>query len=111
MKTLEATTDAPPGFGAFWFLLCYHVAAILLAGTAIWWASEDKSWGAVWIAFIGAPIANGSLMVLGVVLGWMIRKNSPAHRKMPLYFPIVLAPVLGIIMTFVAILCMELHGC
>jgi hypothetical protein len=88
-------------------------SALLLVGNILVLAAawQDKSWGALWMAIVGGPILNGTLLISGLVaIPFLKRRRS--HFSLARHLPLALgAPVAAAVADFFIIGSMGLHGC
>lgn len=93
------------------FTLIVWIMSLITAIVATWLAWTDKSWGALWIAFIGAPVVNVVILIGSLITLSIFRHRN---RTMPQGIPMmtaVFAPLTSCIITDIAIFSMGLHGC
>jgi hypothetical protein len=117
-KALQEIFADDPGYIAMYgyrtarrFTLIVWILSLLTAIVAIWQAWNDRSWGALRIAFTGAPAANAAIVIGSQITLWICRCRN---RTMPLGMPMmasVFAPLISFIITEKAIFSMGLHGC
>ncbi|TCO87853.1 hypothetical protein EV701_120152 [Chthoniobacter flavus] len=88
----------------------WMAAALLCAGTLLY-AWKDHSWGALFMALVGAPLANLILIILGVIGAVILRWKHPSIPAVDLFPTIIVAPLLSAIINLVATFLMPLHGC
>lgn len=105
----EAASDQP-AVGKQWFVRGYVALIVAVNLFILWSAWEDRSWGAIWLAFIGGPIANGVLFVISLLIlafrhamGWQTAALGGSAMAIlpPLAVGIDLAIIYG----------MDLSGC
>jgi hypothetical protein len=117
-KTLQALFGDDPGYMAMCgyrtakrFTLTVWTLCFITACVAIWLGWNDKSWGALWIAFIGAPIANGMIMFGSLIcLSICRRRNSAVPRSAPMTAAFF-GPLISSGSIIFCIFSMDLHGC
>ena len=88
-------------------------AAFILLGN-LWVviaASQDRSWGALWIAFVAAPVFNGGLLISGLVAIPFLKRRR-AQFSLGRHLALTLGvPIVAFVVDIIAIGSMGLHGC
>ena len=90
-----------------WFALI--TLAVCLVSISLAW--QDRSWGALYIAFVGCPVANFGLMVLGTVAAFVIKRHNSEMKLGAMLSTVLSLPPLGALAAFIATFMMPLHGC
>lgn len=92
------------------FGVVFVIVVILLNVFALVAASQDKSWGALWIATVAGPIGNGLLAVMSLVAAPFLQRKRlefSVRRHLALSIGV---PAAAIIIDTVAIFSMGLSG-
>jgi hypothetical protein len=88
-----------------------YVTLVVLANLVILGlAWQDKSWGAFAIAMVWGPIANGVLLLVGL-LATVFRRRMGWRTSMFRGLPMELLPIFAIGLDFWIIMNMGLSGC
>jgi len=93
------------------FLWSYLIVSLLVCLSLTYVSWMDKSWGAMWIAIVGSPIANLVLMILGFSTATTIHRHNPLVKVRRLRLAVFAFPVIGALSTFVATFMLGLRGC
>ena len=108
MSTTPETVSRKPYNRFRWIFISVVVVLNLFA---IWAAWQDKSWGALGIAYFVGPIANGVLALVSCAAIPFLKRRQPEFsvwRHLVFSFGV---PIAAIIIDAAAILSMDLRGC
>ena len=103
--------DRPVRRRAAFFHWPFAAACVLWAVIAIGIELQDKSWGALAIAYVCGPMGNGAILALAFVYA-VVRKLAARNVAVGIPVLIVTGTAIGSsAVIFGAIFLMDLHGC
>jgi hypothetical protein len=87
------------------------VATVIVNLFLICSAWADKSWGALGIALIFGPAANGIILVCSMIGIPVVRTLAEGSSVAPYVLTGICSPLIAIAIDWAAIFAMPLHGC
>ncbi|QIF02138.1 hypothetical protein [Roseimicrobium sp. ORNL1] len=93
-----------------WVVKAFVILVILVNLVILCLAWADRSWGAFFMAVVWGPIANGVLLLVGL-LATVFRKRMGWRTSMIRGLPMALLPIFAISLDVWIIMNMGLSGC
>jgi hypothetical protein len=94
-----------------WFNWTFAAVVVLLNIFPLQGAWQDKSWGALWFALIGAPLLNLVLAFVGVAASAILASMRPQFSVGRHLAVCLGVPAAAVVVDLLVIFSMDLHGC
>src|SRR5688572_27771637 len=108
-RAARPRTAPKKGSGSWILGVC--VAAVVVNIPLLLAAASDRSWGALMIAVLVGPAANGVLGVVALCLTPLMKRSTGEESVIGYGMTCVFVPLVAIVLDFGVISSLGLHGC